>query len=126
MTAPTLEALLYDPAKPLGQRWSTLASSPIARLYHSVALLLLDGTIMVAGSNPVEMPQLKPDAANPYVTEFRVENYVPPYLQGERANQRPTNIVLSSQTVIANGGQFTVSFQIHPNAQDVQVVFYHG
>jgi hypothetical protein len=125
MAAPAYEALLYDPAKPLGQRWSTLASSSIARLYHSVALLLLDGTIIVAGSNPVEMPKLQPDAVDPFVTEFRVESYVPPYLQGERANQRPTNIVLSSQTV-APGGQFDVSFQVHPNALKVDVVLYHG
>jgi hypothetical protein len=126
MASPTYEALLYDPTKPLGQRWSTLASSSIARLYHSVALLLLDGTILVAGSNPVQMPVLTADAANPYVTEFRVENYVPPYLQGERANQRPTSIVLSSTTVVANGGQFTISFQCQTNAQSVEVVLYHG
>jgi hypothetical protein len=125
MAAPTYEALLYDPAKPLGQRWSTLASSGIARLYHSVALLLLDGTIMVTGSNPVEMPILQPDAANPFVTDFRVENYVPPYLQGERANQRPTNIVLSSKAVTP-GGQFDLSFQVLPNSQKVEVVLYHG
>lgn len=126
MADPTYEALLYDPNKPLGQRWSMLASSTIARLYHSVALLLLDGTIMVAGSNPVQMPVLQVSAANPYITEFRVENYIPPYLQGDRANQRPTNIVLSSTTIAANGGQFTVSFKIHPNAQSVEVVWYHG
>jgi hypothetical protein len=125
MAAPAYEGLLYDPTKPLGQRWSTLASSGIARLYHSVALLLLDGTVMVTGSNPVEMPKLQPDAANPYVTDFRVENYVPPYLQGERANQRPVNIVLSTKEV-APGGQFDISFEVHPNAQKVEVVLYHG
>jgi Glyoxal oxidase N-terminus len=126
MAAPTYEALLYNPSKPHGQRWSTLASSTIARLYHSVALLLLDGTLMVAGSNPVEMPALQASAANPFITEFRVENYVPPYLQGDRANQRPTNIVLSSTTMAANGGQFTISFQVQPNAENVEVVLYHG
>ncbi|PVH78473.1 carbohydrate-binding module family 18 [Cadophora sp. DSE1049] len=123
---PALEALLYDPAKPLGQRFSTLARSDIPRLYHSVALLLLDGTIMVAGSNPVEMPQLKPDAANPYVTEWRVENYVPPYLQGDNANQRPTNIVIENKTVRADGSQMVITF-IPPHASDnVKVVLYHG
>ena len=81
---------------------------------------------MVAGSNPVEMPVLQASAANPYVTEFRVENYVPPYLQGGRANQRPTGIVISSTSIQANGGQFTISFQIHAGAQTVEVVFYHG
>ena len=126
MADPTLEALLYDPNEPLGQRWTTLASSTIPRLYHSCALLLLDGTIMVAGSNPVEMPILTPDAENPYPTEFRVENYVPPYLQGENANRRPTNVQLSSQTINADGNIFLLSFTAPPNAQTCSVTLYHG
>ncbi|KAH6671798.1 glyoxal oxidase N-terminus-domain-containing protein [Halenospora varia] len=126
MASPALEALLYDPAKPLGQRFTTLASSTIPRLYHSVALLLLDGTLMVTGSNPVEMPILAPNANNPYVTEFRVERYTPPYLQGDNANKRPTNVVLSSKAIKADGSKFTVSFTTPANAKAVQVNLYHG
>lgn len=125
-TNPALEALLYDPTKPLGQRWSTLASSTIPRLYHSVALLLLDGTVMVAGSNPVQMPVLTPDANNPYVTEFRVENYVPPYLQGANANKRPTNVVLSTKSIVPNGGTFVITFTAPAGAKAVSVTIYHG
>ncbi|CZT11942.1 related to glyoxal oxidase precursor [Rhynchosporium graminicola] len=126
MDAPATEALLYDPAKPVGQRFSTLARSDVPRLYHSVCLLLLDGTVMVAGSNPVEMPILQPDAAHPYVTEWRVENYVPPYLQGDKANQRPTNIVIESKTVRADGSQMIITL-IPPHTSDnVKVVLYHG
>jgi hypothetical protein len=99
---PTFEALIYDPTRPLGQRFSTGASTNIPRLYHSVALLLLDGTIMVAGSNPVQMPILQPDAQNPYVTEFRVEIYTPPYLSGTNADRRPQNVILSSKQLRAN------------------------
>ena len=84
-TAPTLEALIYNPNLPYGQRWYRGASSPIPRLYHSVALLLLDGTVMVAGSNPVEQPILEPvpnqTPSKDYPTEFRVEIYTPPYLK---------------------------------------------
>lgn len=65
---PTYAALLYDPAKTLGTRWTQLASSSIARLYHSVALLLLDGTILITGSNPHEMPILGVTADKPYPT----------------------------------------------------------
>lgn len=126
MGSPTLEALLYNPTKPLGQRFMTLASSSIPRLYHSVALLLLDGTVMVAGSNPVEMPKEQTDAQDPYVTEFRVERYIPPYLQGELANQRPINIAISDKTIQPNSSQFAVSFNVHPNAQGCTVVLYHG
>jgi Glyoxal oxidase N-terminus/Domain of unknown function (DUF1929) len=125
-TNPAYWGLLYTPSKPLGQRWQKLASSLIPRLYHSIALLLLDGTIMVAGSNPVAMPVLTVDAENPYVTEFRVENYVPPYLQGENVNRRPTDVVLSSTTLTPDGSTFVVTFTSPVGAQDVAVVLYHG
>jgi hypothetical protein len=125
-TNPALEALLYTPTKALGERWSTLASSTIPRLYHSIALLLLDGTVMVAGSNPVEQPVLQADAKNPYPTEFRVENYVPPYLQGDNANRRPTDVVISTQTMRPDGSTITVTFNAPPGAQTVSFVLYHG
>ncbi|KAI4768276.1 galactose oxidase [Aureobasidium sp. EXF-3400] len=123
---PTFEALIYDPAKPLGQRFTTGASSTIPRLYHSVALLLLDGTLMVAGSNPVEQPILQPTTANPYVTEFRVEIYTPPYLSGDNANKRPTSITLSSKSLQANSQTFNIGFTVPTGAKDVKVALYHG
>lgn len=126
---PTLEVLIYDSEAALGQRWSTGPASGIARLYHSVALLLLDGTVMVAGSNPVEQPVLTPVAnrvpSEDYVTEFRVENYVPPYLSGANANKRPTQVVLGS-TSLKVGGTFTVQFTVPSGAKAVKVALYHG
>ena len=128
--APTLEALIYDPTKPLGQRFHTGAASTIARLYHSVAVLLLDGTLLVAGSNPVEQPLLKPVPnkvpSEDFVTEFRVEIYTPPYLQGDKANKRPTGVVLSSKSLQANGSKFTIRFNAPAGAQTVKVALYHG
>ncbi|KAI9755232.1 MAG: hypothetical protein M4579_004364 [Chaenotheca gracillima] len=124
---PTLEALIYDPTQPLGARFSTGASSTIARLYHSVAVLLLDGTLMVAGSNPVEQPKLEPDAEDPFVTEFRVEIYTPPYLQGEAKKRRPTNIGFSSlQLQVGVGKTFTVTFTVPAKAKRVNITLYHG
>jgi len=123
MSDPTTTALLYDPAKPLGQRWTTLASTSIARLYHSVALLLLDGTVMVAGSNPVQMPILQPDAQDPYVTEFRVEQFMPPYMQGIK----PGQVQLSSTNIQADGSTFSLSFvNENSGAQNLKIVLYHG
>lgn len=126
MKDPSLEALMYDPSKPVGQRFTTLASSTVPRLYHSVALLLLDGTLMVTGSNPVEMPKLAADAQDPYVTDFRVEQYVPPYLQGDNANRRPGDIVMSTHNIKADGTKFVVRLNPPANAQNVKVVLYHG
>ena len=126
---PTLEVLIYQPSKALGQRWSTGPTSTIARLYHSVALLLLDGTIMIAGSNPVEQPVLQPVPnrvpSEDYVTEFRVEIYTPPYLSGANAQRRPTNVALSSKS-LGVGTTFAISFTAPSGNKAVQVALYHG
>ncbi|TQS35577.1 hypothetical protein Golomagni_03998 [Golovinomyces magnicellulatus] len=126
MAEPVLEALLYDPKEPVGQRFSVLASSQIPRLYHSCALLLLDGTILVVGSNPVELPKLKPDADDTYVTEYRVEQYTPPYLMGGRAKRRPKNVVISTKQIKANNKRFLITFKVPDKALDLKVVLYHG
>ncbi|EEH41932.2 glyoxal oxidase [Paracoccidioides lutzii Pb01] len=126
---PTFDAWVYDPEAPSGHRWGIGGKSEIPRMYHSVALLLLDGSVMIAGSNPVEQPIL---VANPdieeqaYVTEFRVEIYTPHYLLEENGKNRPSGVVLSNKRLPANGKQFTVEFRAHGEAQDVRVVLYHG
>jgi hypothetical protein len=51
------------------------APSRIPRLYHSIALLMPDGKVITAGSNPVRKAE-----------ELRIEVYWPPYLFHE---QRP-------------------------------------
>ncbi|GIZ37922.1 hypothetical protein CKM354_000135100 [Cercospora kikuchii] len=124
--APTLEALIYDPAAKLGERWSTGAKSEIPRLYHSVALLLLDGTVLVAGSNPVDMPVLEKSKETPFPTEFRVEIYTPPYLSEDNAKKRPENVVLESKELKADGTKFEVLFDAPKEAKDVKIVLYHG
>jgi hypothetical protein len=121
---PALEVLLYNPDQPKGKRWTTGPKSTIARLYHSVALLLLDGTLLISGSNPVEQPILTPDAKNPFVTEFRNEIYTPPYLQGNPP--RPTNVQLSSKDLVADGSTFTITFRAPANAKTVKVSLYYG
>lgn len=121
---PALEVLLYDPNQPKGKRWTTGPKSDIPRLYHSVALLLLDGTLLISGSNPVEMPVLTADAKNPYVTEFRNEIYTPPYLQGNPT--RPSNVQISSKDLVADGSTFNIKFTAPANAQNVKISLYYG
>ena len=126
---PIFEAWIYDPRKPLGERWATGASSKVARMYHSVALLLLDGTVMIAGSNPVEQPIFRTDPDDPlkaFPTEFRVEIYTPPYLDGSNASRRPTDVKIPTKYLPANGHLFHVKFSINVDAEDVKVVLYHG
>ena len=45
---------IYKPENPAGSRWDRagLPSSPNERMYHSTAILLPDGSVLIAGSNP--------------------------------------------------------------------------
>ncbi|OLN88507.1 WSC domain-containing protein-like protein 1 [Colletotrichum chlorophyti] len=74
-----LNALIYDPEKEIGQRITVAANTTIARFYHSESITLLDGRVLVSGSDPE-------DGVNPQ--EYRVEVYNPPYLTGGKT--RPT------------------------------------
>lgn len=121
---PTNQVLLYDPAQPKGRRWTTGPTSGFPRLYHSVALLLLDGKLLISGSNPVEMPVTQKSAEHPFITEFSNSIYTPPYLQGNPT--RPTNIVLSSKTLAANGQRFTIKFTTPASAKAAKVTLYYG
>lgn len=126
MSNPTFEALLYDPAKPLGQRWTTCGTTTIPRLYHSVALLMPDATVLIAGSNPVQMPVLETSNSVPYATEFRVERFTPPYLLGPTT--RPSNVQLASGTIRADGSTFQLSFLAGvTNVQvgSIKIMLYH-
>jgi len=68
---PNHNAVLYDPSKLVNQRMSVMANITIDRLYHSEAILLQDGRVLVSGSDPED---------DRFVQEYRVEVFVPPYL----------------------------------------------
>lgn len=66
-------AEIYDPTKPYGQRWSTLADSMIWRLYHSEAFLTSNAEVFVSGSDTTD--------------EHRVQIYTPDYLHARSSHQ---------------------------------------
>ncbi|KKY17432.1 putative copper radical oxidase [Phaeomoniella chlamydospora] len=68
---PNHNAVLYDPAKSVGSRMTSMANTTIDRLYHSEAILMMDGSILVSGSDPE-------DGTHPQ--EHRLEYFSPPYL----------------------------------------------
>ncbi|KAJ7583869.1 hypothetical protein C8J56DRAFT_1054387 [Mycena floridula] len=95
-SSPNLNALLYDPSKPVHQRISILNNTIVPRLYHSESTLLPDGRVMISGSDP-QTPG--------FDEEFRVEVYIPPYLvQGFTA---PTFNI--TQTDWQYGGTYSIS-----------------
>ncbi|KAF5340317.1 hypothetical protein D9611_007805 [Ephemerocybe angulata] len=72
---------IYDPKAPAGKRWSNegLSESPIARMYHSSAMLLPDASVLIAGSNPNVDVVLQ----TKYPTEYRAEVFFPPYFSAK-------------------------------------------
>lgn len=116
-TDPTFSALHYDPTMALGKRFTQLASSTVPRMYHSVALLLLDGTLLVTGGNPTEMPSSQ--------TQWAVERFTPPYLMGANAGLRPTAVTVPA-TVGTGGTTFKITFTVPVSVKTIKVTLYHG
>jgi len=83
----------WDPAS---ERWTTLASAQVGRLYHSTALLLPDGRVLSAGGG-------RPAGTNGGADNENVEIFSPPYLF---KGARPT--IVSAPTTASYGSTFFV------------------
>jgi hypothetical protein len=79
---PLLTPLMYDPLAPKGHRWSqaNMPESKVARMYHSSATLLPDGSVFVSGSNPNADYNVK----TKFPTEYAVERFYPWYYSMRR------------------------------------------
>ena len=122
---PVLEPVIYNATAPLGQRFTTMPATSVPRLYHSTAILLPSGEVLVSGSNPAvgysadgkvgpgwpsfnnngHECALKQQQRNTsaYPTEYRVEIFSPPYMN---ASVRP--VLVSSPRDVAYNSNFTV------------------
>ena len=98
-TGPVGQPAIYNPNAPAGSRWSSagLGSSNIARLYHSSAVLLPDGSVMVAGSNP----NVDVNLTTVYPTTYTAEYFYPPYFSSP-TRPVPQNI----PTTLSYGGSY--------------------
>lgn len=98
-SSPVGQPALYNPDAPKGSRWSTLGfdSSSIARLYHSSALLLADGSVFIAGSNP----NVDVNTSTVFPTTYTAEIFYPPYFS---ASTRP--LTQGVPSVLSYGGDF--------------------
>lgn len=93
-TSKSLNADLYDP---VSNTFSSARPNVFARLYHSVALLLPDATVWLAGGNPLRGSY-----------EQHMEIYKPPYLfrSNGRLAVRPS--ITGAPSSIGYATQFTV------------------
>jgi galactose oxidase len=82
-------------------QWTQLASNSIDRAYHSVSLLLPDGTVLHGASGDANVP----GTTQPYPRQANHEMFRPPYLF---KGVRPTLTGISKTTVVY-GERFTVT-----------------
>ncbi len=94
LSTKSLNADLYDPAS---NTFSSAGANAYARLYHSVALLLPDATVWLAGGNP---------SRGSY--ESHVEVYQPAYLFQSNGSLATRPTISSAPGNIGYGNSFTV------------------
>ncbi|CAI0412893.1 unnamed protein product [Linum tenue] len=83
---PVTAPVIYRPSAPQIWRFSVMAASPTARMYHSSAILLGDGRILVGGSNPHVFYNF---TGVLYPTELKLDAFSPPYLSPAYDPVRP-------------------------------------
>jgi hypothetical protein len=108
-----LAAELYTPTNPPGSRWRKLAKAIRPRNYHSVALLIPDGRILVAGGeyqinrDPSCTPACPPER-RPRTLEF----YKPPYFFKTGNRPQIVNAAVPANAYYGGQLQFTVNESI--------------
>lgn len=104
-----LAAELFDPAT---ETWSPAGVARYPRLYHSVALLLPEGTVWTAGSNPERG-----------VYEKNMEIYSPPYLFTNDASGNAISaarpVITSVPSQVGYGATFAIQT---PDAREIESV----
>ena len=81
-SGPVLTPAIYNPNASPGSRWSNagLSAASLPRLYHSSALLLPDGSVLIAGSNP----NIDVNTTSFFPTTYTAEIFYPSYWTSNR------------------------------------------
>ncbi|KAL0323168.1 UNVERIFIED_CONTAM: Aldehyde oxidase GLOX1 [Sesamum angustifolium] len=105
---PVLSPVIYRPNNPVGSRFEAQLSSSIPRMYHSTAVLLRDGRVLVSGSNPHAYYNF---TGVRFPTDLTMEAFSPDYLDPRLARVRPTIVSPASHLQIGYGQQLTINFR---------------
>ena len=111
---PVLNPVVYRPDAPAGSRFATQKAAITPRLYHSTAILIRDGRVLVGGSNPhinykfsgVEFP-----------TDLSLEAFSPDYM----TTTRPKIVAPAVPLELSYGKQFRLYFTVAGGGSGVTV-----
>ena len=117
-SVPVLSAVLYNPSLPVNNRFSVLASTTIERMYHSEAILALDGRVIISGSTPNQDSNVAATLTI-HPNERRIEAFVPAY--ANNAALRPVVTPLTNN-IWAYNGQYAIRATIPGNIAQTTVV----
>ncbi|KAK4860629.1 hypothetical protein QYF36_027515 [Acer negundo] len=78
-------------------------------MYHSTAILLRDGCVLVGGSNPHDKYEF---TGVPYPTEISLEAFSPAYLDPENSILCPKIVLTASQTKLKYKQKLVVRFTV--------------
>lgn len=112
---PVMDVESFDPATEVFSRQGTIT---VPRLYHSTALLLPDGSVMLAGSTGELWHHEHHGGTN---NEFRIEVYRPPYLY-----RGPQPTLIPSHRSLRYGELLRIEIPSGPGAITKAALLRHG